>query len=47
MPLPELFSGLPVTTLTAVVAFGTLVVVGILSASTRLAAPPGSNRWKH
>ena len=32
MPLPELFSGLPVTTLTAVVAFGTLVVVGILSA---------------
>jgi putative ABC transport system permease protein len=32
MPLPTLFSGLPVTPLTAVVAFGTLVVVGLLSA---------------
>ncbi len=32
MPLPALFSGLPVTPLTGGAAFGTLVVVGILSA---------------
>ena len=32
MPLPTLFSGLPVTPLTGVAAFGTLVIVGILSA---------------
>jgi putative ABC transport system permease protein len=32
MPLPALFSGLPVTPVTACAAFGTLVVVGILSA---------------
>ena len=32
LPLPTLFSGLPVTALTAVTAFGTLVVVGVLSA---------------
>jgi putative ABC transport system permease protein len=32
MPLPTLFSGLPVTGVTAAAAFATLVVVGILSA---------------
>jgi putative ABC transport system permease protein len=32
MPLPTLFSGLPVTPVTVGAAFGTLVVVGILSA---------------
>jgi putative ABC transport system permease protein len=32
LPLPTLFSGLPVTPLTAAAAFGTLVVVGVLSA---------------
>src|SRR5262249_24552104 len=32
MPLPTLFSGLPVTPQTALIAFGTLVVVGVLSA---------------
>ena len=32
LPLPTLFSGLPVTPVTAIAAFGTLVVVGILSA---------------
>jgi putative ABC transport system permease protein len=32
MPLPTLFSGLPVTAFTAIMAFGTLVVVGVLSA---------------
>lgn len=32
MPLPTLFSGLPVSPMTAVMAFGTLVVVGVLSA---------------
>jgi putative ABC transport system permease protein len=32
MPLPTLFSGLPVTSVTTCAAFGTLVVVGILSA---------------
>jgi putative ABC transport system permease protein len=32
MPLPALFSGLPVTPVTAAAAFGTLVVIGILSA---------------
>jgi putative ABC transport system permease protein len=32
MPLPTLFSGLPITPVTAGAAFGTLVVVGILSA---------------
>ena len=31
LPLPTLFSGLPVTWLTAGVAFGTLVIVGILA----------------
>jgi putative ABC transport system permease protein len=31
LPLPTLFSGLPVTGLTAGIAFGTLVVVGILA----------------
>jgi ABC-type lipoprotein release transport system permease subunit len=29
--LPTLFSGLPVTWLTAAIAFGTLVIVGILA----------------
>ena len=32
MPLPTLFAGLPVSPQTALVAFGTLVLVGILSA---------------
>ncbi len=32
MPLPDPFSGAPVTPLTAAVAFGTLVGVGVLSA---------------
>jgi len=32
LPLPTLFAGLPVTPRTALVAFGTLVLVGILSA---------------
>jgi putative ABC transport system permease protein len=32
LPLPTLFAGLPVTSLTAAVAFGTLVLVGILAA---------------
>ncbi|HWI57013.1 MAG TPA: ABC transporter permease, partial [Bacillota bacterium] len=32
LPLPVLFAGLPVTATTAMVAFGTLVLVGILSA---------------
>jgi putative ABC transport system permease protein len=32
LPMPTLFSGMPVTPVTAVVAFGTLVLVGILSA---------------
>ncbi len=32
LPLPPLFSGLPVTPGTAMVAFGTLVLVGVLSA---------------
>jgi putative ABC transport system permease protein len=32
LPLPTLFSGLPITRTTALLAFGTLVVVGILSA---------------
>jgi putative ABC transport system permease protein len=32
LPLPTLFSGLPVTTAGAAVAFGTLVLVGILAA---------------
>jgi putative ABC transport system permease protein len=32
LPLPTLFAGLPVSTQTALVAFGTLVLVGILSA---------------
>jgi ABC-type lipoprotein release transport system permease subunit len=32
LPLPTLFAGLPVTPATALVAFGTLVLVGILSA---------------
>jgi ABC-type antimicrobial peptide transport system permease subunit len=32
LPLPTLFSGLPVTPMTALIAFGTLVLVGILSA---------------
>jgi putative ABC transport system permease protein len=32
LPLPTLFAGLPVTPFTAAVAFGTLVLVGILSA---------------
>ena len=32
MPLPTLFAGLPVSPRTALMAFGTLVLVGILSA---------------
>jgi putative ABC transport system permease protein len=32
LPLPTMFAGLPITRLTAGVAFGTLVVVGLLSA---------------
>ena len=32
LPLPTLFAGLPVTPTTALIAFGTLVLVGILSA---------------
>ena len=32
MPLPTLFAGLPVSASTALLAFGTLVVVGILAA---------------
>ena len=32
LPLPTMFAGLPVTPVTALVAFGTLVLVGILSA---------------
>jgi putative ABC transport system permease protein len=32
LPLPTLFAGLPVTATTALLAFGTLVMVGILSA---------------
>jgi putative ABC transport system permease protein len=32
LPLPTLFAGLPVTATTAFLAFGTLVMVGILSA---------------
>jgi putative ABC transport system permease protein len=32
LPLPLLFAGLPITRLTALVAFSTLVIVGILSA---------------
>ena len=32
LPLPTLFAGLPVTPVTALLAFGTLVLVGILSA---------------
>jgi putative ABC transport system permease protein len=32
LPLPTLFAGLPVTVSTALIAFGTLVLVGILSA---------------
>jgi ABC-type lipoprotein release transport system permease subunit len=32
LPLPTLFAGLPVTPKTALVAFGTLVIVGVLSA---------------
>jgi putative ABC transport system permease protein len=32
LPLPTMFAGLPVTPLTALLAFGTLVLVGILSA---------------
>jgi putative ABC transport system permease protein len=32
LPLPTLFAGLPVTPMTAMLAFGTLVLVGILSA---------------
>ncbi len=32
LPLPTLFAGLPVTPVTALIAFGTLVLVGVLSA---------------
>jgi ABC-type antimicrobial peptide transport system permease subunit len=32
LPLPALFAGLPVSPKTALIAFGTLVLVGILSA---------------
>ena len=32
LPLPTLFAGLPVTPATAMLAFGTLVLVGVLSA---------------
>jgi ABC-type antimicrobial peptide transport system permease subunit len=32
LPLPTLFSGLPVTPWTVAMAFGTLVIVGVLSA---------------
>jgi ABC-type antimicrobial peptide transport system permease subunit len=32
LPLPTLFAGLPVSATTAVLAFGTLVLVGILAA---------------
>jgi len=32
LPLPTMFAGLPVTRMTALLAFGTLVLVGLLSA---------------